>query len=128
MNLAAKSRGSVPDLARFFSQIKAIKNQLKTQITVIECSDSVKKEYSFEGEIEPPIREGTRTLCTPALQRAQEINSKSRIGALLYFSDGDIHEDKIEKPTFPVIWVYPRPGCRKVVQWGDHVCLNTPST
>lgn len=119
---------SSTDLARFFDQIKAIKEQLKTQVTVIECSDSVKKEYIFEGKEEAPVREGSQTLCTPALQRAQEINNKARIGALLYFSDGDIHEKEIKKPTFPVIWVYPRLGCRKVVQWGDHVCLSILST
>jgi predicted metal-dependent peptidase len=115
------------DLARFFNQVRAIKKQLKTQVTVIECSDSIKKEYLFEGDEEAPVREGSQTVCTPALARAQEINSKTRIGALLYFSDGDIHEKEIKKPTFPVIWVYPRSGCRKVVQWGDHVCLSIPS-
>ncbi len=120
------SSGSIVDdeINNFFSEINAIKGQIRARITLHACdakmADGGPWVYEAWEEIIMPgnIKGGGGTDFRPAIEWANRCDQPPDL--LVYFTDAQGHFPAIE-PSWPVIWLVKG---KSPVPWGQRIQLN----
>jgi predicted metal-dependent peptidase len=115
--IAVDTSGSVSDdeLEQFFSEIKKI-HANGVKMTIIEADCVIKNMYEYDPKKPVQISGRGGTAYMPAIQRATELE----VDGLIYFGDGDIFNETLIKPKFPVLWALVR-NSPAPATWGSEI-------
>lgn len=118
--VALDESGSVgnDEFTQFFSELDDIVES-GTRVTVIHADTDVNKVYEYEAKMKIERTGCGGTYYMPAIKKAQELN----VDGMIYFGDGDIWGEELEKPRFPFLWALVR-NSDAPAEWGG-VCRVT---